>query len=97
MTAVIGEAAELLDRSDERDAQLELRHRAYAEGYGAGRQAEGSERDALWNRIARQAHAHGTPYAEIERRRWVVRGEQRTRGTFSQPHPGDFQGRDGAM
>ena len=31
--------------------------------------------------------------AEVEARRWIVRGEKRTRATFGDPHPGDFRGR----
>ena len=36
MTEVLDRAAELLDRSRERDVQLGLRHRAYREGYMEG-------------------------------------------------------------
>jgi hypothetical protein len=32
-------------------------------------------------------------HAETEVRRWMVRGEQRTRETFGQPHAADFPGR----
>ena len=46
--------------------------------------------------IARPVARGGPAYAEIERKRWTVRGEQRTRETFGQPHPGDYLGRDGA-
>lgn len=30
--------------------------------------------------------------ADVEARRWSVRGEQRTRGTFGQSHPADYRG-----
>jgi hypothetical protein len=62
--------------------------------YADGREDEGAERDARWNWIARQAHAAGPAHADLERRRWTVRGEQRTRETHGQPHPGDYKGRD---
>ena len=96
--------ADLLALSDERDVQLELRRRAYRDGWeaghmtgvGDGRQAEAAERDREWNAIARPVARGGPAYAEIERKRWTVRGEQRTRETFGQPHPGDYLGRDGA-
>ena len=35
-------------------------------------------------------HPHGAAMPDDEM--WVVRGEQRTRGTFGHPHPGDFIG-----
>ncbi len=96
--------ADLLALSAERDVQLGLRHRAYAEGwgagrmagYGAGRQDEGAERDQAWNQIARPIARGGPAHAEIERKRWTVRGEARTRETFGEPHPGDYMGQDGA-
>jgi hypothetical protein len=102
MTAIVDE---LLDRSRERDVQLELRHRAYAEGWEAGhvagteagRQAEAAERDKAWNRIARPIARGGRSHAELERNRWTVRGETRTRETFGQPHPDDYLGQDGAV
>jgi hypothetical protein len=63
--------------------------------YAAGREAEGTERDQAWNRIAGQVSRSGK-FADVERRRWTVRGEQRTREDFGRPHPDDFKGRDGA-
>jgi len=96
--------ADLLSLSNERDVQLELRHRAYMQGWEAGhmagaddgRQAEATERDKAWNRIARPIARGGTAHAEIEQRRWTVRGEQRTRETYGQPHQGDYKGREAA-
>lgn len=95
--------ADLLALSDERDVQLALRRRAYMEGWkaghmagiGDGRQAEAAERDRAWNAIARPIARGGAAHAELERRRWTVRGEQRTRETYGDPAPGDFMGRDG--
>jgi hypothetical protein len=48
-----------------------------------------------------QAAEHGivavlTAQADIERRRWRLRGEPRTRETFARPHPDDFTGRGAA-
>ena len=96
--------ADLLDLSHERDVQLELRHRAYREGWEAGhvagvddgRQAEAAERDADWKRIARPVAYGGPAYAEFERRRWTVRGEVRSREDFGLPHPDDYKGRETA-
>ena len=95
--------AELLERSDERDRYMERIDQAWRDGYrrgdedgyARGRQDEGTERDQAWDRIARPA-SRAAPFREFERRRWAVRGEPRTRETFSQPHPGDYQGRKGA-
>jgi hypothetical protein len=96
--------ADLLALSDERDVYLRRIGQAFREGWEAGhmtgvddgRQAEAAERDAEWNAIARPVARGGPAYAEIERKRWTVRGEVRTRETFGQPHPGDYPGRDGA-
>lgn len=104
MTEVIDQAvAELLDRSNERDLYTTRIGRAYREGwaagraagYAAGRQAEAAERDREWNRIARPIARSSTSAAELEAKRWTVRGERRTRETFGQPHPGDYPGQDG--
>jgi hypothetical protein len=93
MTAVIGQDADELDGWQAAVQDLKSLGGMCA-AYAAGREDESADRDARWDRIARQAHAHGTPYAEIDRRRWVVRGEQRTRETFGQPHPDDYMGRE---
>lgn len=104
MTGVIDQdLAELVDRSDERDlymrrigqARAEGWRAGWAEGYDAGRADEGAERDQAWATIAGPA-SRGRPFAELELKRWAVRGEPRTREAFSQPHPGDYQGRKGA-
>jgi hypothetical protein len=93
--------AELLATSDLLDAQLRLRLRAYGEGYEAGyetgyydgREDQAAELAEAWNRIARPV-SRGAPLAEIERRRWSVRGETRTRHSYGQPAPGDYPGRE---
>jgi len=94
----------LLALSDERDlwfrrllaAAWDGYRRGLADGIDLGRRLEGAERDAAWNRIARPVARGGRSHAELERRRWAVRGEARTRETFSQPHPGDFTGQGAA-
>jgi len=37
-------------------------------------------------------YKHLAGQAELEARRWSVRGERRTRQSFADPHPHDFQG-----
>lgn len=104
MTAVHEDTGELLGLSDERDVQLELRQRAwregwdagYADGYDAGHQDEAAARDRDWRRIARPIARGGPSAAELEAKRWTVRGERRTPETFGQPHPDDFPGRGAA-
>jgi len=49
---------------------------------------------AHWHAVAEPVARGGPSYAEVERRRWQVRGEERTRQTFGQPHPADFLGRE---
>lgn len=101
MTEVLGQAElpsehDLQDGPDAWQAALqELRdigdlHAAYA----AGREDESADRDARWNEIARPVARGGPAHAELERRRWTVRGEQRTQETFGQPHPDDYMGQD---
>lgn len=93
--------ADLLELSDLLDGQLRMRLAAYREGYQLGRQAgytegrrdEAAERDEAWNAIARVA-ARADPQAMGKR--WSVRGELRTQGTFGQPHAADFRGRGAA-
>jgi hypothetical protein len=94
--------AELLAVSDERDLQLRLRlaDRAegyalgYAVGYDAGRLDEARDLEAAYHEMASRVARGGPSYAELERRRWTVHGEPRTRETFAQPHPAD-RPRDG--
>jgi hypothetical protein len=61
----------------------------YEHGYRDGWQA--SERDlaASYHAMAAPVARGGPSYAELERRRWTVHGEQRTRETFGLPHPAD--------
>ena len=100
MTGIAGQmAAELLDRSDERDLYMRRIEQAWRDGwqrgdedgYARGRQDEAADRGRAWNKIARAA-VKGPTHAELERRRWMVRGEPRTRADFADPHPGDYPG-----
>jgi hypothetical protein len=67
----------------------------YAAGYEAGRRDEAGERDRAWHAIAGPIARGGPAFAELERRRWTVYGEQRTRETFGLPHPADRRPRGG--
>jgi hypothetical protein len=57
-------------------------------GFDAGRAAEAFARDQAWREMAEPVARCGRLLA----RRWELRGEPRTRATFSQPHPGDYLG-----
>jgi hypothetical protein len=88
---------ELLGLSDKRDRQLELRQAAWAEGYraGAAGQFEAGYAAAIADVKAAQ-HAlynHLRRWHEAEDGRWIVRGQQRTRKTFGNPHPADYPGK----
>jgi hypothetical protein len=91
--------ARWLALSAERDLQLALRLASWREGYRLGREdgwragyeTARAELDAAWHAVAaRVARGASDPtYAELERRRWTVHGEPRTRETFGLPHPAD--------
>jgi hypothetical protein len=91
----------LVSVSDLLDGQLRLRLEAYREGYqrghqagyAAGRQDLADEFAEAWNDIARPV-TRADP--ALQRRRWTLRGEQRTRETFGRPHRDDFTGRGAA-
>lgn len=61
---------------------------AWAAGVRRGRELEGAERDAAWNRIAAPIARGGPAYAEMETRRWGPGGRAR----FGDARPGDFPG-----
>ncbi len=69
--------ASQLELSDERDAQLRLRHEAFRAGfragYGHGRAAGRAEAEremaAAWARIAKPIARGGPTYAELQKRR----------------------------
>jgi phosphosulfolactate phosphohydrolase-like enzyme len=88
--------AALLALSDERDqwerrllaaerAGWQAAGRAHADGYHAG----------YIDGLLRRKHLEhdAVEAAKLYARRWTLRGEQRTRETFGEPHPGDYQGR----
>ena len=93
----------LLALSDERDtwqrAALQREREAFrrgldegtGEGWRLGYEAARAEQEAFWHEAAsRVARGANDPTcAELERRRWTVHGEQRTRATFGRPHPAD--------
>jgi hypothetical protein len=95
---------ELLDRSDERDVYNARIKAAWSEGWLVGHQIgyDGgygeAQRDMArrWHEVADPAARGGPQHAELQRRRWMLRGDQRTRGTFGQGHPDDFPGGDAA-
>jgi hypothetical protein len=92
-----GDRAALLALSHERDLHLARRHAWWREGYRLGAEdgyRQGYERacadmEAAWREAARPVARGGASHAELERRRWTVFGEQRTRETFGLPHPAD--------
>ena len=90
--------AALLAVSRERDLQLRLRLAAWREGYRAGwehgwragYEAADCDQAASWAEVAKpKARSSGR---DLERRRWAVRGEPRTRAEFGQPDPADHPG-----
>lgn len=93
--------AELLATMPDPRAELELRRQLAREAYERGRAdgwREGYERgarllEAEWPSVVAPVTADRPDYAGLERLRWMLRGEQRTRETFGRPHPGDFPGR----
>lgn len=100
--------AAVLELSDERDRWLNrilaLEQAAYereragytsglSDGQDIGRHRLRDELAEDWRVMAADV-PHGPTWAEVEERRWTVRGERRTRETFADPHPGDFPGRN---
>lgn len=97
-------AADVLALSDERDLWLRRVLVSWSAGLRLGRR-EGfvagyaqAERDMArgWREVAGPVARGGPPYAELERRRWMLRGEPRTRQTFGWPHRDDHPGNDAA-
>jgi len=73
-------------RSIFRDAHLADLEAAYRRGVEDAHR----EMTEAWHAIADPV-AHGGPaHADLEARRWMLRGEPRTRATFGQPHRDDF-------
>lgn len=86
---------DLLALSAERDAWQRLSlarerasyERGRADGITEGRRLEAAATAAAWHRLAAPVLA-GTPYAELETRRWGPGGRAR----FAVPRPGDHPG-----
>lgn len=91
---------DLFSVSGERDRSLRRWLDAWRDGWEAGRAAgwaDGYLQCASDVKAAEHGIAdHLARAAEIERGRWRLRGQARSRRTFGQPHPGDYPGRDGA-
>jgi hypothetical protein len=87
----------LLALSDERDLWqrrlLDAQRAAYRAGYDAGRSDAQRDADRAWAARPSLTVREDLSREEIEARRWELRGEQRSRETFGQTHPGDFTGR----
>ena len=98
------DVAALVEQSAERDTwqrvALARERAAYlrgrADGIDIGRRHAEEEQARAWRAIAHSVAAGGTPYAELERRRHMLWGEQRTRETFGQPHRLDRTPREAA-
>jgi hypothetical protein len=88
--------ARWLALSDERDRQLEYRQQAWRDGWRACgiAHADDYEQGYADGLARRKRREHETVAAlQLYLRRWELRGERRTRRTFGDPNPDDFQGR----
>jgi hypothetical protein len=87
---------ELLELSDERELWLtrllDAERAAYMLGYADGRADEACDADRAWAAVPVQRVRSGQALAELEVRRWELRGDARTRETFGNPHPDDYTG-----
>lgn len=87
-----GELAALLELSDLMDRQLVLRLRAYREGWQAAEQARADDYSTGYA-DGTMGHKHAQHDAvealKLYMRRWSLRGQRRSRRTFSAPHPDD--------
>jgi hypothetical protein len=96
--------AELLELSDERDgwlrrvlaAERDGYERGHRDGWCEGYAAAETAMAARWAAFARPAARQLVRGIGLQRRRWQVRGQPRTRESFAEPHPDDFPGTDGA-
>lgn len=84
------------------DPEAEIRYRQQLAKEAATAERERARSEGYAAAIADvKAAEHGIvgifrDVAETEARRWTLRGEQRTRATFSHPHEDDYPGQDGA-
>ena len=94
--------AAVLALSDERDTWIKrilaAERAEYArgkrDGVALGELLALEDRAERWRAMACPVSRGGATWAEVEERRWVVRGERGTRETFADPHPSDYPGRD---
>lgn len=79
--------------SDERDQweriAIDFGRVGYIDGYAEGYRARMAEENQEFAATPRTPVIDGTTLAELAAKRWELRGEQRTRETFGQPHPQD--------
>jgi len=87
--------ADLIDPVAEIRYRLQLAREAFQAGVEAGlARVIGADEEAWRVAAGRVRVAPASPTrAEVEARRWKVRGEHRTRETFGRPHRDDFPGR----
>jgi hypothetical protein len=85
----------VLGHVDERGRDLERIRRAHDDGYAAGEAAHADDYERGYHdglmadkRVQHQLY----DATDLELRRWELRGEPRTRATFADPHPDDFEG-----
>lgn len=79
-------------------AEVELRRQlcrevardAWRDGHRAGYERAMRDMARAWAEVAVPASKGGPTYQELEARRWTVRGEQRSRETYGEPHAEDY-------
>lgn len=86
---------ELFERLHVADMQAQLRKEAWLNGYACGERVHAGDYDKGWADAI--AYIKGDQHAIVGSLRgrpvrWVVRGQERTRQTFADPHPADFPG-----
>jgi hypothetical protein len=85
----------VLAMSDERDAWQQVALQREREGFQRGAEAASERYEAGFaDGCLSLKHAQHdlVQAAEAEAGRWSVRGEPRTRETFADAHPGDYEG-----
>lgn len=93
LSAVACLLAAMPDPGAEVELRRQLAREAYergvADGWRQGYERAAADMADQWREPSKRIARGGTPYRELERRRWTVRGDQRDRETFGQPHPDD--------
>jgi hypothetical protein len=91
----VSAVTELIERIEERDRQIRLRHEYWRDGFAAADRlhADDYERGyaAAIADIKRSEHELFKAEEKLATK-WIVRGQLRTRQTFDKPHPTDYQG-----